>query len=153
MSWFDPFSEFERIHDEMNRAMQKMFKGGENMIGYKDSGTLLPENYRAPLCDVYEKDGKIVTKLEIPGVDKKDINVNVTDENVEIKVEKTQESEVKKKGMYRCERSYSGFYRAIPLPAKVKSTEANAEYKDGVLTVIAPKIEQIESKKRRLEIR
>lgn len=152
MTWFDPFSELEKMHEEMNKTFRRMFSSGSNLIGYDKDNKNLPDNFRAPLCDVYEKDGNVIAQIEVPGVDKKDIDVNVTDDSIELKVEKQSESEVKKKGMYRCERSYSGFYRSIPLPSQVKSDQAKAQYRDGVLKITAPKMEQIEEKKRKLQI-
>ena len=91
----------------------------------------------------------------MPGVDKKDIKVNVTKDSIEIKAEKKKEvkEEDKKKGMFRHERSFAGFYRSFALPNNVDADKANAEYKDGVLKITVPKLKIEEKKKKLLEIK
>ena len=64
-------------------------------------------NFRKPLTDIWETENEVVASIEIPGVDKKDIDINLTEDKLEIKVEKKHEKEDKKKGMYRLERSYA----------------------------------------------
>lgn len=112
-------------------------------------------NYKAPVSDLYETDKEFIAEVDIPGVDKKDIKVNVTEDAIEIKAEKKNElkQEDKKKGMFRLERSFAGFYRNFPLPHNVYSEKANAEYKDGVLKITVPKMKVEEKKKKLLEIK
>lgn len=116
---------------------------------------MVSSNYRLPVSDIYETDKEIVAEIDLPGVDKKDIKVNVTEGSIEVKAEKKKETkqEGKKKGMFRLERSFAGFYRRFPLPNNVDADKANAEYREGVLKVTVPKL-QIEDKKRKqLEIK
>ena len=105
-------------------------------------GELVTSNYRQPLSDIYETDKEVIATVELPGIEKKDIQINATDEGVEIKVEKKDErkEEDKKKGMYRLERSYSGFYRYIPTHNEVDINNIKASYKNGVLELKMPKI-------------
>jgi HSP20 family protein len=112
-------------------------------------------NYREPVCDMYENDKEIITEIELPGINKKDIKINVSEDSVEIKTETKKEDKVedKKKGMYRLERSYSGFYRKFALPKNVDNNKAEAEYKDGILKIKIPKLKIEDKKKKLLEIK
>lgn len=142
MFW-DPFDEIERIHEEMGRFFKPR---GKELV--KFSG------FRTPKCNMHETEKSVVASFELPGVEKKDIELNVTDDRIEVKVNHKAEKEEKKKGMYRYEASSHSFYRSIPLPVDVKSEEAEAEYKNGVLRVEIPKVKQIEAKKhKRIEIK
>lgn len=98
-------------------------------------------NYRQALSDVYEEDDEVVAKLELPGVDKKDIKVNATEDGIDVQVERKDELEKKEKGVTRYERSYSGFYRHLSLPG-ADTSKAEASYKDGVLELRMPKSEK-----------
>ena len=94
-----------------------------------------------PAVDIYEENDNIVVKAEIPGVDKKSINVDVKDRVLTIKGERSEDNEVNEERYYRRERTYGRFERAFTLPADVKTDEIKAEYKDGVLKVMVPKPE------------
>lgn len=92
-----------------------------------------------PRVDVTETDKEVKVCAEIPGVDAKDIEVNVDGGRLTIKGEKKHEQEEKEKGQYRMERSYGSFERAIPLPTEVDESKARAEFKKGVLRLTLPK--------------
>jgi HSP20 family protein len=112
-------------------------------------------NYRQPVSDIYETDTDVVAELELPGLDKKNIEVNVDDRSITVvaKINSENKIEDKKKGMYRFERSCSGFSRQFSLPTNVDANKANAEYKDGVLKITVPKLKLEEKKKKLLEIK
>lgn len=99
--------------------------------------------YRQALTDVHETEKEFVATVELPGVEKKDIQINATEDSVEIKVEKKdeQKSEDKKKGITRLERSYAGFYRRISTPGADPS-KVKASYKNGVLELHIPRQEK-----------
>lgn len=92
-----------------------------------------------PSVDVYEKDNQIVVTAEIPGMSKKDVEVDLTDSTLTIRGTKKKEEEIKDKGYYHSERSYGAFARTISLPAEVKAEGAKASFKEGVLEVRLPK--------------
>lgn len=123
---------------------QKGEKGGkaDNKIEPLTNTTAL-QSYRRPLMDLYETDKEFVSTLELPGVTRDDIKVNATDEGVEIKVEKNAEKKEgdPKKGFYRMERSYSGFYRYVPMPKNADISKLNASYREGLLELRVPKLE------------
>lgn len=93
----------------------------------------------APSVDVYDKDGAIVVKAELPGVKKEDISATVEDGDLVIKGSRAEEKEVKETDYYRMERSSGSFYRRIPLPEGVKTDDVSAKYEDGVLEVRVPR--------------
>ena len=105
---------------------------------------------RSPLTVLEETDKEVIAKFEHLMVDKKDIQLNITEEKIEVKVEKKYEDKIEKKGYYKEERSYGGFYRALVLASKIIPEKAKAKYKDGVLEVTMPKTES--KKKNKIEI-
>jgi HSP20 family protein len=100
---------------------------------------MLAEAPRMAKVDVFQTDGEVVVKAEIPGVSKEQIEVVVTDETVSIKAEKKHEEEVKEDDYFRSERSFGTVQRTIELPAEVQAGKAVAKMTDGVLEVRIPK--------------
>lgn len=142
------WDEMRRMQEEMDRMFDNFFRkrpDNELLESGESPGSL--EEYRSPLTDVWETDNEVVAKLEVPGVKKDDIKVNATDDGVEVKVEKSDDYEQKdkKKGMYKYERSYCGFYRKIPMQ-NANPQKAKAKYDNGVLEIRAPKTEEKKGK-------
>ncbi|HII29744.1 Hsp20/alpha crystallin family protein [Candidatus Woesearchaeota archaeon CG08_land_8_20_14_0_20_47_9] len=158
MVWDDfwsPFEEMGRMMDELRLFWEVPFEGrhGRSLIaGPRSDKELATRDMRTPLVDVWENEKEVIATFELPGVDKKDIDVNITDESVEVKVEKRTEQKEEKKGVQRIERSYTGFYRRVPLPSHVKADEVKATYNNGVLELRMPKKES-GSKVKKIEIR
>ena len=100
-----------------------------------------------PSIDVFEKDGNFVLKAELPGMKEEDIDVSVDGDMLNIKGEKKTESEVKEEDYYQSERTYGSFFRAIPIPSTIDSSKITAEYEDGVLQVMMPKMAGAKPKK------
>lgn len=105
---------------------------------------------RAPVLDVYEEKDEVIVKSELPGMAKDDIEIVISDSTLTLKGEKKREEEIEEKDYYRCEREYGSFQRTIDLPAEVKTEEAKATFKDGVLEVHLPKTD--EAKKRQIHV-
>lgn len=104
---------------------------------------------KIPAVDVYERDNKVIVKAELPGIDKKDIRVNLEEDILTISGELKEEREEKEKGRYYSERYFGKIQRSIRLPEGVKLEDIRATYKNGVLNVEIPKGE---SEKKRKEI-
>ncbi|MCX8193872.1 MAG: Hsp20/alpha crystallin family protein [Candidatus Pacearchaeota archaeon] len=104
----------------------------------------MPEfrEFREPLVDMEETENELKLMVELPGISKEDIDIDVTTDTITIKAKKKEAIEEKKKGFYRAERSYKGFYRSMTLPCKVIPEKAEANYKDGILTIVLPKAEK-----------
>lgn len=90
-------------------------------------------------CDVADEGDKYVVKLEMPGVKKDEIKLNVFDNSVEVSAQHKEEEEEKKKNYLRKERSEVSYYRTLPLPEKVVSDKTQAKLTDGVLNITVPK--------------
>jgi HSP20 family protein len=94
---------------------------------------------RIPVTDVVETENSVIATFELPGVEKQNIQLNVTEDTVEVKVEKKAEKEIKDKETYSYEMRSQSFYSALPLPAEVVAENADASYKNGILRVEIPK--------------
>jgi HSP20 family protein len=106
----------------------------------------------APAVDLFEEKDDIVVKAELPGIEKDNIEVNVSDHHLTIKGEKKKEEEVKQENYYRCERSYGSFLRTLELPADVKADKVKAAFKNGVLEVRLPKTEEAKAKEIKIKV-
>jgi HSP20 family protein len=91
-----------------------------------------------PALDVFEKDGKFQINAELPGMQDKDIEIEVADDVLTISGEKRDEREVKEDNYYRSERTYGSFRRQVALPAGADPDNIEARFKDGVLTIEVP---------------
>jgi HSP20 family protein len=100
-----------------------------------------------PSVDVFERDGSLIVKADVPGLTAKDIEVTVTEDGITISGERAEEKEVKEKDFYRSERSYGRFVRQLPLPAGADRNNADASFKDGVLEICFPLKEEAKQKK------
>ena len=109
------------------------------------------ENFWAPDVEMFEKDGQLFVRADLPGMKKEEVTVEVTDQGLTLKGERKREKEEKGENYYRTERSYGSFYRVIPLPDAAKFDQAKAVMRDGVLEVTMP-VAKAEQKTTRLEI-
>jgi HSP20 family protein len=92
--------------------------------------------------DIYENEDSVVVKAELPGVDKKDIKVDLKDGVLTLTGERSHEKEVNEDKYYRKERAYGRFHRSFTVPAEIDPDKIKAEFKDGVLKVEIPKPEE-----------
>ncbi|MBD0264077.1 MAG: Hsp20/alpha crystallin family protein [Tolypothrix sp. Co-bin9] len=122
----------EHLQQRMNRLFEQLIPSGNGGV----SG--LPF---IPSAEMEETAEAVHLRLEIPGLKSKDLNVEVTEESVLISGERKSERKTEEKGMVRSEFHYGKFERVIPLPAHVQNEKAQAEYKNGILTLTLPKIE------------
>lgn len=99
-----------------------------------------------PKVDIYEEADHIVVSAELPGIDKKDIEVGVKNGVLTLKGERSADNEVKEKDYYRRERSFGRFERSFSLQGDVDAAKIKAEHKDGILKVSIPKPEEIKPK-------
>lgn len=104
----------------------------------------------APNVDIFESDDALVVKAELPGIDPKDVELNVENNVLTISGERKLEFEDKKENYHRVERAYGSFSRSFSLPRLIDETQIAADYKDGVLTVRVPKHEK--AKPRQIKI-
>jgi len=94
---------------------------------------------KQPLIDIMDNGSEYIIEAELPGIQKENIDIKLTKNSIEIIGEKRKEEEEKDKDYHRQERSYSRFYRRLPLPEDVKPSEAEATFKNGILEIRLPK--------------
>ncbi|AFY48164.1 molecular chaperone (small heat shock protein) [Nostoc sp. PCC 7524] len=97
---------------------------------------------KVPAAEIHETDDAVHLKLEIPGMEAKDIDLQVTDKAVYVSGERKSETKMEDKGTIKSEFHYGKFQRVIPLPVRIQNTNVKAEYKDGILNLILPKAEE-----------
>lgn len=103
--------------------------------------------------DIAEYEDRLVVTAELPGLTENDFDVTIQGNLLSIKGEKKQESEDREKGWYRVERHFGSFSRSIPLPYEVDQESVEAQYKNGVLTVILPKLSIPEASAKRIDVK
>jgi HSP20 family protein len=106
----------------------------------------------APAVDLFEDKNDIVVKVELPGMEKENVEVKLTDHMLTIKGEKKKEQEIKEENYYRSERSYGSFIRTLELPADVHADKVKASFKNGVLEVRLPKTEEAKTKEVKVKV-
>ncbi len=143
--WF-PGREIDRFRREIDRMFEEFF--GEDRF----PALGVQEGIGFPLLDVYDAGDKIVVKAELPGVSKDDIEITVRENELVIKGEKKKEEEVKEDNYYYSERSFGKFVRSIRLPVQIKPDEVKAKFKNGVLEIELPKIEEARPKEIKVEV-
>jgi HSP20 family protein len=132
---WEPFPSINRLYDEMDRMFESFF----GPVLPHRRGETQTEGYRIPMVDLSEAEGEFVLKAELPGVSKENLDIEVQDDRIMLKAQTSEEKETTEGSYHRRERSYRSFQRVIPLPAEVKSGEAKASFKDGLLEVHLPK--------------
>jgi len=100
----------------------------------------------SPAVDIFETETDIVVKAEVPGMERKDITLNLEKNVLTLRGERRFEKETKDENYHRIERSYGGFSRSFSIPATVDDEKIRADYKDGVLKILLPKKEQAKPK-------
>ncbi|MEH1848569.1 MAG: Hsp20/alpha crystallin family protein [Nostoc sp.] len=99
-----------------------------------------------PAAEIRETENAIHLKLELPGLEAKDLDVQVTEKAVYVSGERKSETKTEEKGVTRSEFNYGKFQRVIPLSARIQNTNVTADYKDGILNLTLPKTEQEKNK-------
>lgn len=131
--------------DDMDRMFDSFFRRGM-MRPWRLDWPAFPEmalpEIRMPKVDVVDRENDVLIRAEVPGVDKKDLDISVGENNVTIKGTTCHEEKEEKGDYYRCEISRGAFSRTVSLPAAVDSTKAKAEFKDGMLELTLPKVEK-----------
>ena len=143
--WFDPFGELRRMQERMYRIFGEIEPSFmERKMLPATGGELATVE---PFVDVIDKEDKVVVAADVPGVEKEDLSVNISGDRLEISAERKKEAEEKKEGYVRRERTYTSYYRLVPLPAEVDADKADATFENGVLEITMPKVKAIEKKK------
>lgn len=141
---WDPFREMGEMQSEMNRLFDGFFG--------RSAASPAFDRVWAPAADMYETKDDLVLRIELPGVNEKEIDVSITGELLTVKGERSQGEDVKEGNLYRSERWFGRFERTMPLPIPVQPDKVTASYRDGVLTITLPKAEQIKPKQIKVDV-
>jgi HSP20 family protein len=141
----DSFRDFGDMQAEVNRLFDNFLGGPAHQHG----GI---ERVWAPAVDMYETVDALVVVAELPGLDEKDIHLSITGDVLRVRGERQWNQEVKPESRYRGERWYGKFERTLPLPMPVQADKVTAKYRDGVLTITLPKIEEIRPKEIKIDV-
>jgi HSP20 family protein len=138
ISTWPPLGRLTDLREEIDRLFEAPLPRTSEFLGW------------APAFDVYEEKDNFVVKAELPGMKKEDISVSLHDGNLIISGERKGETKGEDTEVYRAERYFGKFQRAVSLPTPVTANKVSAEYKDGILTVTLPKSE--EAKPKQIEV-
>lgn len=139
---------FAALHRELDRLFEDFFVGRDWWPPAPLGGRVF-----SPSVDVRESDKEVRVSAELPGLDEKDLEVELSDEGLTIRGEKKHEQEDRGEGYYKAERSYGAFEWFIDLPCAVDGEKAAAEFKNGVLTVALPKLAEEAGSRKKIEIK
>jgi HSP20 family protein len=133
---WNPWQELADVEREMRDLSRRVFGSGWFAPLTVDGGT----GTWTPAVDVFSRQGDLVVRAELPGVDpEKDVDITVEDGVLTIKGERRHEQKTEEENYYRFESSYGSFQRNVPLPSGVKADDIAASYDDGILEVVIPK--------------
>jgi HSP20 family protein len=134
--WGSSWTDLEKTFENFRRDLERSFT---SLPSFKfPSMSTMPKMVQSS-CDVIDEGDKLRLKMDVPGVKKNEIDLNVTENSIEISAKHKESSEEKKKNFLQRERSEVSYYRALPLPDKVNSNQVKAKLTDGILEVVLPK--------------
>ena len=123
---WNPWQEMNALQRQMNRLFDEAIS---------PSALFEREQMKAPAIEMHETAEALQLKLELPGMEPKDLDIQVTENSVYISGERRQESKTDENGVTRSEFYYGKFQRMIPLPNRIENTQVKADYKDGILNL------------------
>jgi HSP20 family protein len=139
---WDPYLEVAALQNRVNSLFRDM--SGDN-------DPLAAASF-VPAVDIYEDEKKVVLKLEVPGIDQKDLDVRVENHTLTVKGERKFEAEEKEENFHRIERRYGSFFRAFTLPSSVDTENVAASYNAGVLKLELAKKAEAQPKQIQIKV-
>lgn len=137
LSRYNPWQEMNALQRSFNRLFDDMLTSDNSDLG----------NFsKIPAAELWQTDDAVNLKIELPGMNTKDLDIHVTENAVSIKGERKQESTTEENGTVRSEFRYGKFERIIPLPVRIQNTDVKADYKDGILNLHLPKAQEEKNK-------
>jgi HSP20 family protein len=140
---WEPFRELSTLQDRINRAFR------ESYTGASQDESLTTSSF-APAVDVYEDEHQVTLKIEVPGIDEKDIDVQVENNTLTVHGERKIDKEEKEENYRRVESRYGSFTRTFTLPQTVDTESVSATYDKGVLKIALPK--KAEAKPKQIKV-
>ena len=142
---WEPVRELAGLQERMNRLFNDSFSSVTSQESLS-AGSFVPP------VDVYEDEQGIRLKMEVPGIDEKDIDIRLENSLLTVRGERKLEKETKEENYHRIERNYGSFTRSFTLPQTVDTAAPKASYEHGVLTIALPKKEAAKPKQVKVEI-
>jgi HSP20 family protein len=141
--WIDPFDLVTDLQDDMARLFSAPLRR-EPKNGFVDF---------FPNLEVKEDENQYILHLDVPGMERKDLDISVVGNTLTVKGERKTEEHKKEKGYFYSERQYGSFQRSVELPTEVESDKVAANYKDGVLELTLPKSEKAKPKQIKVDVK
>lgn len=141
--WLDPFDLLTDLQEDFGRLFSPALRQNQ------------PEGWRelVPSLEIHEDENQFNLTVDVPGIERKDIDISVTGNTLTVKGERKHEEKKREKGYFYSERRYGSFQRSIQLPSEVESDKIAANYKDGVLEVTIPKSEKVKPKQIKVDVK
>ncbi len=147
---WSPMKELEEMRKDMERFFGDIFEPFPRRRRWwlrpTEPGVVVPN------IDMYDKKDEIVVKAELPGVEKDNVELTISKDSLTIKGETKKEQEIKEEDYYCSERSYGSFLRTIALPVGIDADKAKATFKNGVIEIRLPKIEEVKPKEIKVQV-
>lgn len=148
---------FNPVRDLLNveREFSKLFKSFEDRFGISkndDTENGYENAVWMPLTDIYEEKDNYKIKVDLPGINKEDVKISFSEGRLSISGERVQEQESKNSKCHRVERTYGKYFRSFNLPKEIKEDKIKAEFKDGQLTIVIPKAEEVKPKEIEIKV-
>jgi HSP20 family protein len=141
---YDPLDRFFDIREDFDNVMRDFLRGFGGPVSSREV---------FPVADVKEDDAKYTVTLEAPGIDKKNLKIRMKDSSLLIEGEKKEENKEEGESYLRVERSYGNFRRVFNFDSQLDSKKVNAEFKDGILTVVLPKSDKAKPKEIEVKVK
>jgi HSP20 family protein len=138
--WISSWMDIGRSIENLRKDMEKSFTSFPSVS--------MPKMFQTS-CDVIDEGNQFRVKIDVPGIKKNEVKLNVTDNSLEVSADHKEESEEKKKNYLRKERSQVSYYRSLPLSEKIVSNKVMAKLTDGVLDITLPKSKPTETQKKK----
>jgi HSP20 family protein len=148
---FRPFSQAVDSFRDLGDMQAEVSRLLDNFLGRPAQAGGM-ERVWAPAVDMYETKDALMVVAEVPGLDEKDIHVSIIGDVLSVRGERQWNQEVKQESCYRGERWYGKFERSLPLPMPVQTEKVTAKYRDGVLTITLPKVEEIRPREIKIDV-
>jgi HSP20 family protein len=139
---WDPFRDVVALQNRVNSLFREMNEGDSPLTAASF----------VPAVDIYEDSKKVVLKLEVPGIEEKDLDVRVENNTLTVKGERKFDKEEKEENFHRIERRYGSFYRAFSLPSTVDTEHVGASYNAGILKLELSKKPEAQPKQIRINV-
>jgi HSP20 family protein len=140
---WDPFREVVALQNRVNSLFRDLNDGGDDPVAAASF---------VPAVDIYEDAQKVMLKLEVPGIEEKDLDVRVENHTLTVKGERKFEGEEKEQNFHRIERRYGSFFRAFTLPSTVDTENVQASYNAGVLKLELKKKPEAQPKQIKINV-